>query len=188
MFGYTIKSIKIAIILQREKFFSKFKNSNDSVILPITIQGSRRILICLPETNIDKISYQALILKYQTLFLGQPIQFCALSNLAPFIHSSCSCLFYTYSSLSILNKLNDSIKQVLVSTKYQLAIDLNHDFSLAAALICKTTGALTRITFAKPNARIFFNVLLQAKLTGWNGKDRLDIMKNYLQAIIQIKQ
>lgn len=158
------------------------------VALPIVIQGSKRILICLPETNLTKTTCQELILKYQTLFLGQPIQFCALSTLAPFVHSSCNCLFYAESSISIPNKLNDSIKQVLESTQYQVAIDLNHDFSVAAALICKTTGAPTRITFAKPNARTFFNVLFQSESDRTNGKDRLDMMKNYLQNIISIRQ
>lgn len=142
----------------------------------------------MPENNIDKVSCQTIILKYQTLFLGHPIQFCALSEFAPFVQSSCNCLFYSYSSLSFPNRLEDSIKQVLLATQYQLAIDLNQHFSLAAAIICKTTGALTRISFAKPNDRLFYNVLLDPGLSGLAIQNKLEIMRHYLQSIIQIKQ
>lgn len=174
--------------MQWEKFTSRIKTRNDQINLPIVIDGGKKILICLPENNIDKVSCQTIILKYQTLFLGHPIQFCALSEFAPFIQSSCNCLFYTYSSLSFTNRLEDSIKQVLLATQYQLAIDLNQHFSLAASIICKTTGALTRISFVKPNARLFYNVLLNPEHSGLSVQNNLEIMKHTLQSIIQIKQ
>ena len=172
------------LILQWEKISTRFSAQEESVLLPFAISERKSILICLPEYSDDPNHSQTLVLKYQAFFLGRPILFCAPSSQEPFIKSSCSCLYYNSTSLSFPNKLKHAIREALFPATYQLAIDLNSHFSLPAALICKKSKAKTRITFEKPNARWFFNVLLQPDELG--EPFHLSVMKHYLQSITQV--
>lgn len=181
-------SAKRALILGCEKLATKFRSLKDTVQLPVIVTQDKSILICLPEDVQDPTFCQKLIAKYKELFNNYTIQFCATSAQAHLIKSSCSCLFYSQSSLTITKKLDETIKQVIRGDNYQIAIDLNQNFSLTAALICKSSKANTRITFAKPNANIFFNILVAFELMKSDMELRLAVMRDYLQAILLVKQ
>lgn len=181
-------SAKRALILGWEKLITKFRSLKDTVQLPVIVTQDKSILICLPEDVQDPIFCQKLITLYKEFFDNHTIQFCATSSQAHLIKSSCSCLFYSQSSLTFPKKLDETIKQVIRGDNYQLAIDLNQTFSLTAALICKNSNANTRITFAKPNANIFFNIVVALELMKSDMEFRLGVMRDYLQSILLVKQ
>ena len=176
--------VKQFLILQLERSLYVLSKHKEDVRLPIAVSENQPVLICLPEKSDNQNQCQALVLKYQALFLGRTILFCAPADQEQFITSSCKCLYYSSESLSIPGKLNPVIQEVLHSSTYRLAIDLNQDLSLPAALICKRSGAKTRISFEKPHARLFYNVLFRPDES--SDSAHLTAMKNYLQSIIQI--
>ncbi len=49
----------------------------------------------------------------------------------------------------------------IAEKKFDLAIDLNIDFLLASAYICRASKAPVRVGFSSPHAEAFFNFLLQ---------------------------
>ncbi|MDI6766290.1 MAG: hypothetical protein QME52_05650 [Bacteroidota bacterium] len=62
-----------------------------------------------------------------------------------------------------INKFSLPIKSVLeriFTCDYDVAIDLNLDFVLHTAYICKASGAKVRVGFSSPDSDIFFNVHL----------------------------
>lgn len=61
---------------------------------------------------------------------------------------------------------NRSLLQRIESREYDTAIDLNLDFVLHTAYICKASGAKVRVSFAQPASDIFFNVQLNLKTPG----------------------
>ncbi len=56
-----------------------------------------------------------------------------------------------------------SLLQRVASRTYDTAIDLNLDFVLYTAYICKASGAKIRVGFTRPASDVFFNVQLNLK-------------------------
>jgi hypothetical protein len=54
-----------------------------------------------------------------------------------------------------------SVIQRLPKYQYDVAMDLNLDFVLHSAYICKASHARVRVGFSHPNADLFYNVQLQ---------------------------
>lgn len=53
-----------------------------------------------------------------------------------------------------------SLVERIAEKKFDLAIDLNIDFLLASAYICRASNARVRVGFTSPHAEVFFNFLL----------------------------
>ena len=56
-----------------------------------------------------------------------------------------------------------SLLQRIESRDYDTAVDLNLDFVLHTAYICKASGARVRVGFTHPSADMFYNVQLNLK-------------------------
>jgi hypothetical protein len=176
-------SLKNQLILQREKVYEKFSKKSENIKLPFRLDQSQQILICLPEQQ-NNFSKKELAQDYQNLFKGLSTQFCAPSDLASEIPNTVNCLYYEKDSFPVLKKLPELLKKVLNAKSYQMALDLNVDFSLYAALICKMTNAPVRISFNKPNAGLFFNFLVSTKDKDISYKESLPIIKKQLRSML----
>ena len=176
-------SIKNRLILQREIVYEKFSKKSENIKLPFQLDKSQQILICLPEQQ-NNFSKKELAQDYQSLFKGLSTQFCAPSDLASEIPNSVNCLYYERDSFPVLKKLPELLKKVITAKSYQIALDLNVDFSLYAALICKMTNAPMRISFNKPNAGLFFNFLVSIKNKDISYQKSLPILKKQLRSML----
>jgi len=59
-----------------------------------------------------------------------------------------------------------SLLQRIESREYDTAVDLNLDFVLYTAYICKASGAKVRVGFTHPASDVFFNVQVNLKTPG----------------------
>ena len=57
------------------------------------------------------------------------------------------------------------ITRVVQARRYDVAIDLNLDFLLPSAYICKASNARVRLGFARTGAEAFYNFLMQPDIT-----------------------
>jgi hypothetical protein len=64
-------------------------------------------------------------------------------------------------SLDYFYRPSNALKQQIARFKYDLAIDLNLDSLLPSAYICRVSNARVRIGFARPDADVFYNFLMQ---------------------------
>jgi hypothetical protein len=54
-----------------------------------------------------------------------------------------------------------TLRSSIAAQKYDIALDLNLDFVLPSAYICRESNARVRVGFARKNADLFFNVQVQ---------------------------
>ena len=145
--------------------FAKFQFRNDfDTVQPMTefFSGARSVLITLPtgydEANLagnamrsfrDKLSHLRLTVVHNSTRATSLIDFpkCEVIRLDP----------------PDINKFSLPTKQLLqriLNREYDVAMDLNLDFVLHTAYICKASRAKVRVGFAGPGSDYFFNVQL----------------------------
>lgn len=165
------------MILKRERFVHRFIKSKSEIHLPILLNPKDNILICLPEeTNNNNLKIN-LIREYQDFLSNYNVQFFASTENKNEISTSDNCLFYDKNCLTLWKKLPEKIKTFLDGKTYRIALDLNLKFSLMTGMICEATKASILMTFDKPNADLFFNVIVNS------GKEK----KSYLESLPMIK-
>jgi len=179
-------SLKQQLILKRERWSVRFAKRWQAIQLPIAKKTLTQILICLPEEN----SYSPidLIADYQNLFADSRLLFCAAHHLAERISSSTNCFYYKLEELPLWRKLTIPLTELLAARQFEMAVDLNTTLSLPAALICMTTKAPLRISFAKPDADLFYNVQVQIQDKGQSMQNKLATFRKHLQPLINCRK
>ncbi|MFI5252951.1 MAG: glycosyltransferase family 9 protein [Bacteroidota bacterium] len=156
------ESLMKSIGLQIAKY--QFRNDRDT-LQPMTnfLSNARNVLVVLP------VGYDEAILASDALSAQREklsnIQFIIVHNSTRFT----SLAHFPKSEVIRLdppdiNKFFLPRKAVinrLPKHQYDVAIDLNVDFVLYSAYICKASQARVRVGFAKPEGDIFYNVHLQ---------------------------
>ncbi len=172
------------MILEREKLFHQFTRQKKEIHLPIRFNSKDQILICLPEKNHSEYSKKELIQEYRDLLSNYKVQFVASTDCADEIQGSINCIFYDKTSFSFWKKLPKNFKTLFIAKQFRAAIDLNVEFSLIVGMICEATRAPFLMSFDKPNAQIFFNILVGNNNNSF--KDSLFLIKSKLQSLSNI--
>ena len=173
------------LILRREKIYHHFAQKEGAVQLPLLIDASDRILICLPEEPKMVFVTGEIINEYQSYFAAFSLQFCAPLEIADKIPETTKCIYYDNKTFSLLHKFPEALEKTLRATRYKMAIDTNRNFSLAAALVCRATQAPIRISFSKPNATSFFNLILSVQMDSGSYQELIQKFNRQIQALIQ---
>lgn len=178
-------SFKKQLILGKEKVFHHFAQKEGVIQLPLRMDTSDPILICLPEEAQLAFAPAEIINEYQSYFTAFSLQFCAPLEIADEIPETINCVYYDNKAFSLLHKFPEALKKTLRATRYKMAIDTNRDFSLGSALVCKATQAPIRIAFNKPNAAFFFNLILSVPQDDNSYQESLKKFNRQIQALIQ---
>ena len=178
-------SFKKQLILHREKVYRHFAQKEGAIQLPLRLDTSDRILICLPEETQSVFAPGEIINEYKSYFTAFTLQFCAPLEIADEIPETINCIYYDNKAFSLLRKFPEALKKTLRATRYKIVIDTNRDFSLGAALVCRATQAPIRIAFNKPNAAFFFNLILSVQQNNNSYRESLIKFNRQIQALIQ---
>ncbi len=170
----------------REKLVHQFTKSKNEIQLPIFLNSKDNILICLPEEKDTNNLNKNLTREYLDFLSNYYVQFFASSENASEIPDSVKCLFYDKNCLPFWKKLPKNIKDLLNEKPYRIAIDLNLKFSLIAGMICEATKASFVMSFDKPNAHLFFNVIVNAGNEKNSYIELLPLIKNKLNVFSNI--
>jgi len=154
-------------------FYSRlhFRHNHDRIMnFTDALRRSRRALVIFPESSVDGESastfLQYLIRKFSSERLMVIIRDDQLFTMA----SAPPLKTLTYSERDI-NKWfvpRRELLQRMESNNFDVAVDLNLNFSLTSAFLCKASNAPLRIGFVKKNSDQFYN--FQFKTKGNNNK------------------
>jgi hypothetical protein len=154
-------------------FYSRlhFRHNHDRIMnFTDALRRSRRALVIFPESSVDGESastfLQYLIRKFSSERMMVIIRDDQLFTMA----SAPPLKTLTYSERDI-NKWfvpRRELLQRMESNNFDVAVDLNLNFSLTSAFLCKASNAPLRIGFAKKNSDQFYN--FQFKTKGNNNK------------------
>ena len=148
-----------------------FRHNRDRIMnFTDALTRSRRALVIFPESSVDGESastfLQYLIRKFSSERLMVIIRDDQLFTMA----SAPPLKTLTYSERDI-NKWfvpRRELLQRMESNNFDVAVDLNLNFSLTSAFLCKASNAPLRIGFVKKNSDQFYN--FQFKTKGNNNK------------------
>jgi ADP-heptose:LPS heptosyltransferase len=121
---------------------------------------ARRILVVLPLWEEEAASPHELLLtlkehvKEANLTIVAGTQETYLSHLIP----NSTIIRIHQNDLTTFFLPRTSVLSALGARQYDIAIDLNLDFLLPSAYICRVSNAKIRVGFARPNADVFFNM------------------------------
>lgn len=162
--------------LQISRF--RFRKTREKVI-PFTrsVTDARDVLVVMPLDRRQLLNTVFVIDLLRKKFREENVTFVTheenqeLMRMMP--RSQFISLFASETSLFYL-PIGEVVNRVQRKT-YDLAIDLNLDFLLPSAYICKVSGARVRIGFVRKGADTFFNFQLRTdrSLTPQNVYDRL---------------
>jgi len=183
-------SMKQSLIIQKEKILQRIKRDNkgSEFQLPLKLDSSDKILICLPENNQENLSRTELINEYQSFFSSQEIIFCSPTIFQTELSTIKKGFYYNLTGQYSAKKISDLLHSEIKIKIYKLAIDLNFEFSLVPALICKATEAPIRISFDKQNAQIFYNIIVSHKTNNKTYNQSLHLLRDQLKTLVQNKE
>jgi ADP-heptose:LPS heptosyltransferase len=124
---------------------------------------ARRILVVLPLWVEDAASPHELLVtlkervKEENLTLVAGTQETYLAHLVP----RSSIIRIHQNELTTFFCPRAALLATIGTKQYDIAIDLNLDFVLPSAYICRESGARIRVGFARPNADLFFNMMVE---------------------------
>jgi hypothetical protein len=182
-------SLKQSLIIQKEKILHRIKKEKmgSEFQLPLQLDSSDNILICLPESNQENLSRSELTKEYQRFFSSQEIVFCSPTIFQTELATIKKGFYYDLTGQYSAKKISDLLFAEIKIKTYKLAIDLNFEFSLIPALICKATVAPIRMSFDKQNAHLFYNIVVSHKTNNKTYNQSLQLLRDQLKTIVQNK-
>ena len=180
-------SLKQSLIIQKEKILHRIKKEKKGgeFHLPLQLDSSDKILICLPESNQENLSRSELTEDYQSFFSSQEIAFCSPTIFQTELVTIKKGFYYDLTGQYSAKEISDLLYSEIDIKTYKLAIDLNYTFSLIPALICKATEAPIRMSFDKQNAHLFYNIVVSHNASNKTYNQTLQLLKDQLQTIVQ---
>lgn len=182
-------SMKQFVIIHKEKILHRIKKNRagSRFQLPLQLNFSDKILICLPESDRENLSRLELTNEYQRFFSSQEIVFCAPTIFQTELSTIKNGFYYDLTQHYSAKKISDLLHSQIKIKTYKLALDLNFEFSLIPALICKATKAAIRMSFDKQNAQIFYNIIVSNKTNNKTSNQSLQLLRSHLKTIVQHK-
>jgi hypothetical protein len=158
--------LKLKIGLQYTRFH--FRKRRDPVFrFTEAVDRARKALVLLPETSIDSESMQSVMKYFNRRFGSGTVMVIAREDLAGSLKTSFNGKTITYSPQEI-NRWHiprGELLRKLKTSTFDIALDLNVNFALPSAFICRESNAPLRVGFAKPNGDHFYNFVVQTRMT-----------------------
>ncbi len=158
--------------------FRKLKDSTTRFSSALT--RSRRALVILPEQPIDPRDLTDVLLYLAQRFPSDQTTFVVRdeqrSSLPPALASQVRT--YTREDLTRLFIPRPALLRTFQSSTFDIAFDLNRDFFLPSAFLCRASGAPIRVSFTKVHADRFYNLQVQT-----HGAVSRQVYKNFLTCL-----
>lgn len=127
------------------------------------VTRARRALILFPESPLDAGTAEMLLRYLTRRFANGSTTVLVREDLRTSLPPSSAAKILTYSPADLTKWFTPRsalIRRVKSST-FDAAFDLNTEFTLPSAFICKESGAVLRVSFAKTNADDFYNLQIR---------------------------
>jgi ADP-heptose:LPS heptosyltransferase len=145
--------------------FAKFQFRNDfDTVQPLTqfFRGAESVIITLPvgydQAIIASNALRSFREKMQDIHITVVHSSTRETALASF--PRCEVVRLDPTDINRLSLPTKSMLQRIITHEFDVAVDLNLDFVLHTAYICKASRAKARVGFASPVADMFFNIVL----------------------------
>jgi hypothetical protein len=139
------------------------------------LSRARRALVIFPESPLDHESvltlFRYLLRKFSSeemTVLIRDDQLFAMASTPPL-----RTLTYSQRDLNAWFVPRRELLQRMEANTFDVALDLNINFSLPGAFLCKASNAPLRVSFAKKDGDQFYNFQVQTKGTNGNYKSLL---------------
>jgi hypothetical protein len=140
---------------------------------------SRKALVIFPESTIDNESTSTLLRyllrKFSSdgmMVLIRDDQLFAMSSAPPM-----KTLTYSVHDINRWFVPNRELLKRMKTTTFDIALDLNVNFSLPSAFLCKASNAPLRVSFAKQDGDQFYNFQVQTKKTSSSAYSYRSLLK-----------
>ena len=144
------------------------------------LNRSRRALVILPELPVDPRDLTDILLYLARRFPSDHTRFLVREDLRSVLPPSLASQVHTYSPEDVTGFFTPrtALLRSFQSSTFDVAFDLNREFSLTGAFLCRSSGAPLRVSFTKDHADRFYN--LQVQTHGTAGRQ---VYKNLLTCL-----
>jgi hypothetical protein len=145
-----------------------FRKTTDRVVsFSGTLSASKSVMVVLPFGDNDPQSFRSITDLLIERFDGQYITVISSDHAVDMMRllPRSTIIHYRTDELNMFRLPRKELHERIVSRSIDLAIDLNLDFLLPPAYICKASGAAIRVGFQRKYAEHYFNFLVRPDLT-----------------------
>ena len=127
------------------------------------LSRSRRALVILPERPVNQQDLSEIISYLSRRFPSNETVYIIRDELKDTLSAHPSRQVQTYSQEDVTSFFTPraSLLRKFKSSTFDVAFDLNPEFSLPSAFMCKASNAPVRVSFAKQHADRFYNLQVQ---------------------------
>ena len=147
----------------------QFRNDIEKVhVLTDFFSGARNVLILLPVGYEEAIIASNALREYRHRLnhLHLTVVNSGTRTTSLIDYPRCEVIRINSTDINKFSLPTRSLLQRIENRDYDTAVDLNLDFVLHTAYICKASGARVRVGFTRPESDVFFNVQLNLKMDG----------------------
>lgn len=157
MENITIPFLKIAAQLRKSKHV---------VDVFSTLLEARSILVFMPDKLEDFGIARKYIVKLLNDFPKAEFQFVVRKSYHSFLNGdkNYGTIFVAPKDVNFFGLPKKGLKQKILSTKYDIAIDLNDDFHLLSTYLCQRSRASLKICFDHNDREPFYNFYFRTRL------------------------
>jgi hypothetical protein len=157
-----LNSVRLRIGLWYARFH--FRKSTDALFqFTDSVRRSKRALVVLPNSAKDPSSLQWVIRYLVDRFAEGSLVIVARHDLSSWLRSDkrYDILAYGDGDVGRWFTPEGGLLRKLKKSTFDIAVDLNPDFDLFSAFICRESLAPVRVGFAKVNGDMFYNFQIQ---------------------------
>lgn len=157
-----------------------FRRNRDRILnFTDALTRARKALIIFPESTPDSESTSTLFRYLLRKFSSEDLMVLLRNNQLHAMASIPRVKTLVYSSDDISTWFvprRDLVKKMEINS-FDLALDLNVEFSLPGAFLCKASNAPLRVSFAKQNGDQFYNLQVQTKRAAISSQSYRSLLK-----------
>ena len=146
----------------------RFRQMPDSMVsFSGALSASKAVMVVLPFGDNDPHSFRSVTDLLIEKFDGQYITVVSSDHAVDMMRllPRSTIIHYRPDELSFLNLPKKELYERIAGRSIDLAIDLNLDFLLPPAYICRASGAKIRVGFQRPYAESYFNFLVRPDMS-----------------------
>jgi hypothetical protein len=146
----------------------QLRRSKDRIVdFSSTVTSAKTVMIVLPFGDNDPHSFRSITDLLIERFEGQYITVVSSDHAVDMMRllPRSTIIHYRPDELNMFHLPRKQLGERIVNRSIDLAIDLNLDFLLPPAYICKASGAKIRVGFHRQYAEHYFNFLVRPDLT-----------------------
>ncbi|MCU0644549.1 MAG: hypothetical protein MUC94_09835 [bacterium] len=173
------------IIILLLKLQAKLEKRNRMVDVFGTFSNAQAMLILMPDILEDFGIARKFIRTLTESFSTAKLHFVMRSSFKSLLDSNLNygTIFVADRDENYIGLPKKNLKQRILATKFDIAIDLNNDFHLLSTYLCKISGAKLRICFDNSDREPFYNFYFRSQ-THKNLEDKYKRFIQYLCACV----